>query len=171
MNEHEDTAPQTEWKPIPQFSGWMASSDGDVISPSGKQPSQSYADGYARINIWHQGKNTRRYVHVLVMAAFCGPKPEGMQVNHKDGNKKNNRLSNLEYCTPSQNTTHAHANGLVKTKPVGTKHYNHRFSELDVLGMRIMAFNKTPQRKIAREFGTRQATVSAIARGLSRASG
>lgn len=54
----------------------------------------------------------RAFVHTLVMEAFVGPRPPGMWINHKDGNKRNNRLSNLEYTTPRDNLIHAVMTGL-----------------------------------------------------------
>ena len=46
------------------------------------------------------------------MLTFIGQYPKGKQINHKDTNKQNNRLDNLEYCTPKENTQHAYDNGL-----------------------------------------------------------
>lgn len=46
-------------------------------------------------------------VHVLMMASFVGPRPEGQVINHIDGNKHNNRLDNLEYCTNKENEHHS----------------------------------------------------------------
>lgn len=54
----------------------------------------------------------QKRVNRLVISAFLGIE-EGKDVNHIDGNKLNNRLSNLEYCTRSENMKHAYSNGLI----------------------------------------------------------
>ena len=59
-------------------------------------------------------------VHILVAEAFVGLRPEGMQVNHKDGVMLNNHYSNLEYVTPKQNIHHAMRLGLFDN--AGKKH-------------------------------------------------
>lgn len=51
-------------------------------------------------------------VHSLVALAFIGERPGGYQINHKDGNKFNNHVDNLEYCTASENQQHAIRTGL-----------------------------------------------------------
>lgn len=61
-------------------------------------------------------------VHKLVVEAFIGKIPEGMEVNHIDGIKTNNDISNLEICTRSENMIHAHSNGLCRKKAKGEKH-------------------------------------------------
>ena len=48
------------------------------------------------------------FAHHLVAAAFLGPRPLGMQINHKNGIKTDNYFTNLEYVTPSQNSWHAY---------------------------------------------------------------
>lgn len=53
-------------------------------------------------------------VHSMVAAAFIKERPEGLEINHKDLNKKNNRVGNLEYVTSKQNSRHALENGAVK---------------------------------------------------------
>lgn len=58
------------------------------------------------------GRRKTFYVHRLVAEAYLGEIPEKMVVNHKDGNKFNNNVSNLEIITVSQNNFHAHALGL-----------------------------------------------------------
>lgn len=46
-------------------------------------------------------------VHVVMMLTFVGPRPEGLVINHIDGNKENNNLDNLEYCTSLENERHS----------------------------------------------------------------
>jgi len=67
--------------------------------------------GYRTVGIKTLGKRKTTLVHRLVAEAFLGIQ-EGMEVNHKNGEKKDNRLENLEWCTPSQNRKHAYDQGL-----------------------------------------------------------
>lgn len=67
--------------------------------------------GYHSILLTKGGKCKPVKVHRLVAIAFMG-KQEGKEVNHKDGNKINNTLENLEWCTRSENQKHAYDNGL-----------------------------------------------------------
>lgn len=73
--------------------------------------------GY-RFVILQNGQKKCRMVHKLVAEAFMEPKQDGFVINHIDGNKSNNSVSNLEYCTQSENMYHAVRMGLVKTIPV-----------------------------------------------------
>lgn len=68
--------------------------------------------GYLGINCKIEGKKMNHYVHRLVAEAFLGPAEETAEVNHKDGVKTNNALSNLEWVTHSANHCHASAIGL-----------------------------------------------------------
>lgn len=71
-------------------------------------------NGYVRITLCNGAARSNRLIHRIVAEAFIGPRPLGMQINHKDGNKKNNSIDNLEYLTPSDNQKHASANGLMR---------------------------------------------------------
>lgn len=71
-------------------------------------------EGYLRVNISKGQFKKRKTVHRLVAEAFI-PNPEGLpEVNHINGDKKDNRVSNLEWCTKSQNAIHAYKTGLTK---------------------------------------------------------
>ena len=72
-------------------------------------------DGNKRlfVTLSKNGKRAPIRVHRLVAAAFLGPRPEGLQINHLDGDRINNAAANLEYCTPSENMRHAVRLGLV----------------------------------------------------------
>lgn len=64
-------------------------------------------NGYPVTTLSRPGKNWSTSFHNVVAAAFLGPRPEGHQINHLDGNKGNPRAANLEYCTKSSNMRHA----------------------------------------------------------------
>lgn len=82
---------------------------------------------YVTLNLDGVRKNYR--IHRLVAQLFI-PNPNNLpQVNHKDGNKKNNRADNLEWCNNSYNQNHAIALGLI---PTGTRHKASKLSRNDV---------------------------------------
>lgn len=62
--------------------------------------------GYARASLCRNGVYTRRAVHRLMWEAFNGPIPGRLEINHKDLNRSNNRLDNLELVTHQQNAQH-----------------------------------------------------------------
>lgn len=69
-------------------------------------------NGYRYVTLNTGLKPVNRLVHQVVVTAFLGVDPDRPFVNHKDGNKVNNRLDNLEWCTPKENLTHALETGL-----------------------------------------------------------
>lgn len=68
--------------------------------------------GYCRIGLSRHNRKHSFSVHRLVLLAFVGK--NNLECNHKDGNKQNNNLSNLEYVTSSENMLHAFRIGLKK---------------------------------------------------------
>lgn len=114
-----------EWKAVKGYEGFYeVSSLGRVRSlprrsTSGRVLKQyvSSHNGYCYVNLSKHNKSGSARVHCLVMAAFDpvdkkpGFDPEHT-INHIDGDKTNNRLENLEWCTQSENQKHAYRTGL-----------------------------------------------------------
>lgn len=73
-------------------------------------------NSYVYVFLHKVNKRHSRTVHSLVMEAFVGKPPRNKEINHKDGNKHNCNLSNLEYVTHKQNTRHAKVNGLLNPR-------------------------------------------------------
>ena len=95
------------WKTIQNETNYDVSSEGQVRNKQTKQiKSLRYSNkGYARVTLYPSGKTYS--VHRLVAENFTINPNNYPSVNHKDGNKANNKLENLEWCTPKQNTRHA----------------------------------------------------------------
>lgn len=74
---------------------------------------QRHSGGYLMVSLCVDGSPRGVCIHRLVALAFIGRCPDGQNVNHKNGNKKDNRLRNLEYVTYSGNTTHALRRGAI----------------------------------------------------------
>ena len=74
---------------------------------------------YLYFNASVNGEKSKARVHVLVADQFIGPRPVRMEINHKDGDLKNNVYLNLEYATRKKNAEHAARKGLMPTKANG----------------------------------------------------
>jgi len=72
--------------------------------------------GYQYVCLFKDGKRKNKKVHRMVADAFLA-KNGKPHVNHIDGNKANNHVDNLEWCTPKENKIHAFKTGLTKMKP------------------------------------------------------
>ena len=72
--------------------------------------------GYLQIYLWKNKKRKRFYIRRLVIEHFIPNLLNKFQINHKDGNKQNNNINNLEWCTRSENMQHASKNGLMRKK-------------------------------------------------------
>jgi hypothetical protein len=76
--------------------------------------------GYLTVRLSQNGKVYTRYIHRLLATAFIKNTQKKPFINHKSGNKLDNSLSNLEWCSHSENISHAYKTGLInlKTKSV-----------------------------------------------------
>ena len=81
------------------------------------------SDGYMRVQLYIDSQHFKTFrVHILVAKAFIPNPLNKPQVNHKDGNKNNNRVDNLEWCTNGENGQHAWDNHL-RTKRYGKENH------------------------------------------------
>ena len=101
------------WHDIPEYPGYQISKSCIIrkkyLKGSGKLVVKQTPDrNYLGVKLRHEsGKWMRVKVHVLMMRVFVGHRPPGLVINHIDGNKHNNLLSNLEYCTNLENEYHS----------------------------------------------------------------
>lgn len=98
-----------EWKPIKGYETlYKVSSKGDVLSIKSNKilkPIDSHSYKYVHLcDINHIRRN--KAIHRLVADTFIPTKDNSLQINHKDGNKANNSVDNLEWCTPAENSYH-----------------------------------------------------------------
>lgn len=108
-------------------------------------------DGYNQVCLRLGPQKIFKLAHRLVAEAFLGECPADREVNHKDGNKLNNSIENLEYVTDSGNSIHAYKMGL-----------RGRLKEPQVREIRRLAALGVPQKDIASRFNVTQSNVSNI---------
>lgn len=164
------------WKPIASLNNlYEASNTGKIRNAKTLHVLKAFVGvhGYYTMQVCptpRGAKNVR--VHQLVAEAFLGTRPNNMVVNHKDGNKKNNNIENLEYVTSSENNIHALRNGLrhpaaMRGKsPRGESHYRAKITEETVKEvLRLRKEKGYGSRKIAKIIGITNGTVSGILYG------
>ena len=121
-------------------------------------------NGYIGVTLFNDGYRKDENVHRLVAKAFLIGEPDQDQVNHKDGNKSNNHVDNLEWCTLSENRQHAYDNGLQHGRK-GSKHHGAKFTEDEIREIKRKLANGYGVTKLARELGVSHATISLINTG------
>lgn len=98
------------WKPIPNISGYYASSEGQIRNEQGDIIRQrGKPNGYQYVSL---GSNGGFLVHRVICSAFHENLENKPEVNHINGIKTDNRAENLEWCTSSENKQHAWDTGL-----------------------------------------------------------
>jgi hypothetical protein len=131
---------------------------------------------YDRISVLVNGKRKRFNLHVLMAVAFLkldlrvhGTSNFSLQVDHKDNNKRNNKIENLELVTKQENLRRAFESGCYKKNGFASKgkakQSLRRFTDQEV--MQIKSFKKAglSYRKIAEKFGCNHGTIYQILKG------
>lgn len=96
---------------INNYENYEVLMDGVVIGARGRKLKVDLNScGYERVTLSRDGITTRRFVHKIVAETFLGPS-EGRVVNHIDGNRRNNCVSNLEWVSPSDNVKDGYLRG------------------------------------------------------------
>lgn len=154
------------WLPIPDHEdryeasdhGRIRSIDRTVVDGRGRRLrlksrilSPGRYRGYLKVALAREGTLKTYAVHRLVMAAFDGPCPEGMEVHHRNGVRHDNRLDNLEYVTRRRNTREA-----IKA---GTFNFMAGHNRIDVPAAFIPALGTMPDHQLADRLGVSKHTV------------
>jgi hypothetical protein len=161
-----------EFRDIPGYEGfYQVSDEGNVISlvrltPDAiargvRKAKQSLAfgknkQGRLQVTLCREGFTKRFQVHCLVLLAFVGPCPEGMECRHGDGNHTNNFLYNLEWGTHTNNMRDKQGHG---TETQGEDHHWAKLTEEQV--REIRAANAT-ERSLAQQYGVSQVAIHYI---------
>lgn len=124
---------------------------------------------YLGVSVYQGSRCKKYYIHRLVALAFL-PNPESKRcVNHKDGNKLNNKVDNLEWATHSENSKHAYHSGLTSLKrKYGVEHHNAKLTPEKVREIREKYIPRIyTQRKLASEYGVAPYTIELILKNVT----
>lgn len=122
-----------QWEFVKGFENYLVSSLGNVKTINGKLRKVVYdsKNDYGYVELWKNNKGKKFRIHRLVAETFIPNTLGKEQVNHIDGDKKNNCVSNLEWVTPKENIRHAIENDLSSIK-YGSKNLASKLKEEDV---------------------------------------
>lgn len=157
------------WRTVDGFPDYEVSSLGRMRSwkPKGRWvgrpkaariigPNMHVKTGYVYACLCRVGAREYRYVHHLVLEAFVGPCPDGMECAHKNGVRNDNRLSNLRWDTPAGNAADKLVHG---TSNQGSRHPLAKLNEEKVAA--ILAETGTSV-AVARKYGVSDGTINAV---------
>ena len=166
-NKHNDVE---IWKDIIEFqSRYEISSFGNVRNKKTQRilKPREHSGGYLQINVINNGKTKNYYIHQLVAKYFCNVPIDikNKDVNHIDGNKKNNFYKNLEYCTRSENIKHSFYTNKNRNR-FGEQIWNSKLTSKDIENInKIKKEQKISNKKIAEMYNISE---SQITRALNK---
>jgi hypothetical protein len=124
-------------------------------------------NGYLRHSLSFRDQRYYKSVHRMVAEAFLENPNKHNQVNHKDGNKLNNNVTNLEWCSASHNINHAYDNKLAIGR-AGSKNSMAKLTEAEILEIvRLYNTGMYKQKELAEMFNQKFQNISCIVNGKS----
>ena len=144
-------------KKIEGFENYSVTEDGKIYNNKfNRLLKHAIVDGYHKVGLFNKAEgiyNMKKLVHRLVAEAYI-PNPDNKEtVNHIDGDKSNNHVSNLEWATRSENVQHAYSNGLKH----GIHKHNH-FTRRKIAAM--YDTGKYTQPELGKMFGVSYVTIA-----------
>jgi hypothetical protein len=167
-----------EWRPVPDYPhyevsslgnvrGWLRSDGHGGVVRRGHPRSwvfKPFSTYYRVANLWTDGKFRKFYVHELVLLAFVGPRPPGLDIAHLNGDQIDNRLENLAYVTHQENMRQAIGHGRTTA---GTRNPRAVLTDAMVEEMRWRRAGGESCCRIAVDYGVSAKAVSHICIGNS----
>jgi len=144
---------------VKRVAGGMGATPGRILKPH-RRP-----DGYLTANLCRDGKPKQVRIHRLVAERFLGPAPSPRhEVNHKNGDKTDNRVENLEWVTRSENHTHAYRQLGRQAAPTKGEASNlSKLTRRDVVEIRkLWATGKYTLAELGEMFGVSKSNISMI---------
>lgn len=177
MTASHPTVPGVRFKSIAGCVGYCIGDDGSPWSANDRKGRltcdwrkivlRRRRDGYSGVQLTDDmGKRRYRPVHQLVLEAFVGPRPVGMEACHNDGNPANNRLDNLRWDTHAANTEDSRRQGRLAYNR-GERNGRAKLTEADVVEIKRLRGLGMTFGAIASRFGLGYSTVSHAVRGYS----
>ena len=124
---------------------------------------------YKQVILSNENKQKLKLVHRLVAETFIENKENKRCVNHIDGNKENNKVDNLEWCTYSENTNHSYKNQLQKKLYGKDNKLSKKIIQYDLEGNMIKVWSAL--REVQRELGITNGNISSCCNGHSKTAG
>ena len=143
---------EEEWKSLDFDPTYLISNTGKVYSSKSNVVMKTRLDryGYSRLSIWVD-KNIKTYcIHKLVATYFIPNLHNLETVNHKDGNKQNNSITNLEWLSSPDNVKHAYKNGI--SNSTGESNPACKLTESKVIQIKLLLKQGMAQPKIQNYF-------------------
>jgi hypothetical protein len=161
-----------QWKPLKGIvengENYEVSTLGEVRNVKTRKTLKVYSNslGYLQIELWYKDKRKKYYLHRLVSLAFIPNHENKSDVNHRDGCKLHNEVTNLEWTTRKENIHHAVKAGLKKGL-IGSNNIKVVLSEEQVKEIKTLHRNGYKQNQLAEMFSVCKQTISKIVNGKS----